>query len=220
MKFCSPFKQVLYKYTEKGKIFPISPLTPVLWKFLGAIFNFFKKIFLVQILFSVWILLFSLVAKIYETQLSSSPVTIKMYKKLPFLKFLFQHIFNLKVNLPFMVCLLMHGECVLPGKGEWLFRKTWIRKLFSKSSLHVRIFFFFHSCFNEFAQQRKLLAVTLKWLVPPQCLCGEELLAKSVQTTFCLFVLVILQTGKIPLHHCSLTNVNSNEKLRKYFSRM
>lgn len=52
-----------------------------------------------------------------------------------------------------------------------------------------------------FAQLSTFLAVTLKQLVPPQCLCGEELLAKSVQAAFCLFVLLILQTGKILLHY-------------------
>lgn len=51
----------------------------------------------------------------------------------------------------------------------------------------------------DFAQLRTFLAVIPKWLVPPQRLCGEELLAESVQANFCLFVLVILQTGKILL---------------------
>jgi len=53
----------------------------------------------------------------------------------------------------------------------------------------------------DFAQIRTFVAVTLKWLAPTQCLCVEELLAKSVQATSSLFVLVILQTGKILLHY-------------------
>lgn len=81
-----------------------------------------------------------------------------------------------------------------------IFRQVRIRKLFSKLSLHVRFFFCIH-ILMDFAQLRTFLAVTLKWLVSPQRLCGEELLAKSVQATFCLFVLVILQTGKILLHY-------------------